>query len=396
MKKILLIIPLLLLCSGCNDYKELNNIAIISGMSIDMDEDNYKVSILVANSKTTEKSEKEGTSGNVVYEGTSSSISEAIKKIDSRLPKQLYLGHLGVVVISEDVAKKGVDDITDYFFRNPETTKRFYLIMTRKNEKAGDVLKILSPLESFPFQNIKLNIENSSNSGSLSDNLTYSEFVEMYLKKGVNPYIPTIEIYGDVKKGSTTKAFETTDIKSFIGTKGLALFDDSKFVGYASEEESRGINIVIGNAKEMLIKTKYYDGYVITSIFDLKTTKKVKFKNNKPIFYIDVKANGDIAEVNSELDLYDKDNIEQLEYKVEKNIKDLALKGINKAKEEKTDILGFGNLVYKKSPKYFKSIENWDEYFKNVEIKINVNVDIKNKGSIKQSIKGAKQYEKME
>lgn len=390
MKKILLIIPILLLCSGCNDYKELNNIAIISGMSIDMDKDNYKVSILVANSKTTEKSEKEGTSGNVVYEGTSGSISEAMKKIDSRLPKQLYLGHLGVVVISEDVAKRGVDDITDYFFRNPETTKRFYLIMTRKDEKAGDVLKILSPLESFPFQNIKLNIENSSNSGSLSDNLTYSEFVEMYLKKGVNPYIPTIEIYGDVKKGSTTKAFETTDIKSFIGTKGLALFDDSKFVGYASEEESRGINIVIGNAKEMLIKTKYYDGYVITSIFDLKTTKKVKFKNNKPIFYIDVKANGDITEVNSELDLYDKDNIEQLEYKVEKNIKDLALKGINKAKEEKTDIFGFGNLVYKKNPKYFNNIENWDEYFKNVEIKINVNVDIKNKGSIKQSIKGAK------
>lgn len=390
MKKILLIIPILLLCSGCNDYKELNNIAIISGMSIDMDKDNYKVSILVANSKTTEKSEKEGTSGNVVYEGTSGSISEAMKKIDSRLPKQLYLGHLGVVVISEDVAKRGVDDITDYFFRNPETTKRFYLIMTRKDEKAGDVLKILSPLESFPFQNIKLNIENSSNSGSLSDNLTYSEFVEMYLKKGVNPYIPTIEIYGDVKKGSTTKAFETTDIKSFIGTKGLALFDDSKLVGYASEEESRGINIVIGNAKEMLIKTKYYDGYVITSIFDLKTTKKVKFKNNKPIFYIDVKANGDITEVNSELDLYDKDNIEQLEYKVEKNIKDLALKGINKAKEEKTDIFGFGNLVYKKNPKYFNNIENWDEYFKNVEIKINVNVDIKNKGSIKQSIKGAK------
>ena len=395
MKKIILIIPILLLFCGCNDYKELNNIAIVSGMSIDIKDDKYEVNILVANSKTTEESAKEGTAGNAVYNGKGISISDALKKIDNILPKQLYLGHLGVVVISEDVAERGIDDITDYFFRNPETTKRFYLIMTRDNQKAGDVLKILSPLESFPFQNIRLNIENSSSTGSLSDNLTYSEFIEMYLKKGINPYIPTIKIYGNVKKGSSTKALESTNIKSYVGTKGLALFTDTKFVGYASEDESRGINVVIGNASDMLIKNKYYDGYINTAISNLKTTKKVKFKNNKPIFYVNVKASGDIVEVDSKMNLYDEQNLKELQYKIEKRIKELCLKGIDKAKDIESDVFGFGNMVYKKNPKYFKSIKDWNKYFKDVDIKVYVSVEIKNKGAIKQSIKGAK-YESME
>ena len=389
MKKILLI-PFILLFCGCNDYKELNNIAIVSGLGVDKKNDQYKVSILVANSKSVDENNKEGSAGNVVYDASASTMAEALKELDNIMPKQIYLGHLGVVVVSEEVAKEGIDNITDYFFRNPETTKRFYLIMTRDKDKAGDVLKILSPLESFPFQNIRLNIENSSSSGSISDNLTYSEFIEKYLKKGANPYIPTIKIYGKVKKGSTTKTLESADIKSYIGTQGLALFKDSKFVGYATKDESRGINIILGNANNIIIKNKCYEGNIVTVINDLKTKKILKFKNNKPYYDIKVKGTGDINEVTCDIDLYDELNIEDIEKNIENNIKNLSISGINIAKKYGTDVFEFGNTLYKKYPKLFYKIDNWDEYFKDININIKVDIEIKNKGSIKQSIKAAK------
>lgn len=389
MKKILLIIPFILIFCGCNDYKELNNIAIVSGLAVDIKDNQYKVSILVANSNSVKESDKEGTAGNAVYDATGTTMSEALKKLDNIMPKQIYLGHLGVVVISEEVGKLGVDNITDYFFRNPETTKRFYLIMTRGKDKAGDVLKILSPLESFPFQNIRLNIENSSSSGSISDNLTYSEFLENYLKKGTNPYLPTIKIYGSVKKGSSTKTLESADIKSYIGTKGLALFKESKFVGYATNDESRGINIVLGSANDTLIRTKWKDGYIITVINDIKVKRTLKYKNNKPYFYINIKGSGDIEEVTSNIDLYDEINIEDIEKDINKNIKHLTISGIEKAKKYGTDIFEFGNTLYKNNPKYFNVIDDWDDYFKTLNINIDVDIQIKNKGTIKQSIKGA-------
>lgn len=389
MKKIFLLIPFILIFCGCNDYKELNNIAIVSGLAVDIKDDQYNVSILVANSNSIKESDKEGNAGNAVYDATGSTMSEALKKLDNIMPKQIYLGHLGVVVISEEVGKQGVDNITDYLFRNPETTKRFYFIMTRDKDKAGDVLKILSPLESFPFQNIRLNIENSSSSGSISDNLTYSEFLEKKLKKGSNPYIPTIKIYGSVKKGSSTKTLESADIKSYIGTKGLALFKKSKFVGYATENESRGINIVLGNANDTLIKTKWKDGNIITVIDDIKVKRTLKFKNNKPYFYIKIKGDGNIEEVTSDIDLYDEINIEDIEKDINKKIKKLTTSGINRAKKYETDIFEFGNTLYKKYPKYFYKIDDWNHYFKSLNITIDVDIQIKNKGTIKQSIKGA-------
>ena len=389
MKKLLFLFILFFMLTGCSDYKELNNIAIISSISIDKNGDNYIIGALVANSRNPAESNTEATAGNAVYEVESNSIAGALQKLDSILPKKIYLGHLGVVIISEDVAKEGVINITDYFFRNPETTKRFYLIMTEGKDKASDVLKMLSPLESFPFQNIRLNIENASSSGALSHNLTFSKFLEMYLKKGSDPFLPTIEIVGDIKKGSSTKSLESSDISFYIKLKGIAIFKDDKFITYANIDESRGINLAIGNVNDAVINTKLNDKDVIVNVSNIKTKKKVKLDKH-PIYYIEVKGTGDIEEIDSGTNLYNNKNINIIKKKTEQEIKNLITKGINKAFRYKSDPLEFGNMLYKKNPKFYNSIDNWNDYLNKLEINIDVDINIQNKGSIKQTIKAAK------
>lgn len=386
MKKLIILIPVIFIFCGCRDYKELNDIAIVSGMSIDKKKDKYKISILVANSKNSDGSQKEGVAGTAVYTTKSKSIANAIKDLDNILPKKIYLGHLGIVILSDQVAKDGIDNITDYFFRNPETTKGFYIIMTEENELAENALKIISPLESFPFQNIKLSIENSSSSGAVTDNLTYSEFLEKYLKKGSEAYIPTIKIVGNVKKGSSTKTLESTKVKTYVDTKGLALFKSNKLVGYTKKNESRGINLVLNNAEEIVIKNNCKEGYIATIVNRIKAKRKVKFVNNKPFFYITITGNGDIEETNCNIDLKNDNDIKKIEKKINNSIKKLVNKGIKKSKEYKTDVFEFGNLVYKKNPKFYKHIDDWNSYFKNVKTNVKVNIKIRNKGSIKQSI----------
>ena len=46
MKKLLIIIFCLLI-SGCNNYRELNNIAVVSALGIDYKDNMYNVSVLV-------------------------------------------------------------------------------------------------------------------------------------------------------------------------------------------------------------------------------------------------------------------------------------------------------------------------------------------------------------
>lgn len=384
MKKIIILSLFVLLFCGCKDYKELNNIAIVSGIAIDKEDNNYKVSALIANSEASKETGIEASAFNSVYEVNNSSISEAIQKLDSILPKQIYLGHLGVIVVSEEIAKEGLEEVTDYFFRNPETTKRFYLIMTEKDKKAGDVLKILSPLESFPFQNIRLNIENASTSGALSPNITYSKFLEMYLKKGSDPFLPTITINGDINNGSSTKSLESSDISSHIEVKGIALFKDDKFKAYASEDESRGLNIAMGNANDAVIKTS---NNVILKISDIKSKKKLYRKNETMYLNINVKGVGDIQEVNNNINLYDEKTINNIKKNTESEMQKIIIKGVNKIKNKKCDVLEIGNMIYKKYPNLYKKKM---DYLNDIKISINVSIDIQNKGSIKQSIKAAK------
>lgn len=394
MKKILLIIPILLLFSGCTDFKELNDLAIVTGLSIDIEKNEYKASVLISNSQKADESNKEGDAGTVVYDGTGKSLSEALKNIDAKIPKQLYFGHLSVVIVSKDTAEKGIDNIADYLFRNPETTKQFYLIMTKDEDKASDVLKILSPLEEFPSQNIKFNIENADERTAISVAITYSDFIDKYLKKGIEPYLPTLKINGDTKKASSSKSLENIKPEGVVSLEELALFKDSKLVGYASKDESRGINLINGTVNEMIITTKCdKENYLVTALSDIKIKKKISFKNNKPNYAITLKAKGDIQEVNCDLNLYDKAVFENINIKVENKVKELMNSGIKRSQTENTDILGFGNLLYKKNPTYFKEIPSWNNEFSNIKINLNVHIDLKTKGAIKQSIKAAKEYE---
>ena len=53
MKRLLISLIIILLFSGCQNYEEINNYAIVSGISIDKAENNdlYKVGIQIMNAK---------------------------------------------------------------------------------------------------------------------------------------------------------------------------------------------------------------------------------------------------------------------------------------------------------------------------------------------------------
>ena len=57
MKKIILIIALFLL-TGCYDYKEINNLGIISAIGIDYQDDEYNVTLEVLNDQADKDSNK--------------------------------------------------------------------------------------------------------------------------------------------------------------------------------------------------------------------------------------------------------------------------------------------------------------------------------------------------
>lgn len=388
-KKIILLslmIPILFLLTGCWNYNELNTLAIATGLAIDKDKNGYEVSLLIANSKKAEESSKEGESQTIVYSGKGKTISQAMKDIDLVSPKQLYIGHLSVIILSEDIAKNGIIDVLDFLLREPESFKRFYVALAKEN-KAKDVLKILSPLESFPSQNIYSNIKYSGESHAISSAVPYSFFVEELLAKGKNPILPSIIIEGDVKKGSKSDSLKESTPQALIKLDTLGIFKRDKLLGYANSNESRGINLIKGNVDEMVLETTCKEGNAIAKLSNIKTSKKIDKKKMK----ISISGTGYIREMNCTNNLNNPKEIETIEKDFEKELKKIVKEGINVSRKYKSDVLGFGNLLYKKDPSYFNSIKDiWNEnVFLTYPYTIDINLKLEAKGSIETGLKGA-------
>ena len=377
MKKLFIMLTFILFLTGCWNYRELNDYAIATGMAIDYGDGEYEVSLLFANGSNKEDKD---TQVNVTSE-KGKTIYEAIKNISLSMPKEIYISHLSVIVFSEDMAINGLTPALDFLLRDPQSHQNFYLIVA-KDTKAKDTLTILTPLADYPSQNITANIKITEKLQGRITNASFNKFVSKILQKGTNPVSNSIIIIGNEEEGTKKEEQENSVASAYTKLDTLGLFKSDKLVGWATMEESVGINMLLGDVEVLYLDLPCNnDNLVITS-----TSYKVKNNVEKDKITVNISANGMINEVGCSVNLEEPKNINEYEQKAEEKMKEYMNMAIDKAKSLKTDIFGYGNMIYKKYPNYFNSIDDWDEIFPNLKIDINVQFTLEHKGSLEQTI----------
>ena len=378
MKK-LLIIPLILLLTGCWNYRELNQLAITTGIAIDKEDNIYKVTIMIANSKKDTGSDGSITPSAAVYDGTGKTIYEAFKDTSLSVSKQIYLSHIDVLVLSEEIASNNLTDVIDFLFRYPQTRNNFYLVLA-KEQTASEILKVTTPLETFPSQNLAKNLEITNKLQGFTYTVDFTEFTKSLVSKGINPVLPSVTVIGDSEEGNKEDNIKQNEPTTYLKLDMLGIFKNDRFVAWADPDESKGINIINNKIYILGVIIDYQDEKIVTEITEMETSFEVK--DNKVKITIDTEVA--IKEINSKLDLYDTKVIEELKNSNIEKIKEYVNKAIDLAKNNKTDIFGFGNYVYKNDPKKWQEVKDkWDdEVFPNLEIEIEVNLNLQSKGSI--------------
>lgn len=386
-KFIILLLPIFLL-TGCWNYNELNNLALITGISIDKENDEFIMNYMISNAKKNDSSSNGSEASTVLYEGKGNTLAKAAENINQKLPKIPYLSHAEVIIISEDIAKENMLKVMDFLLRNPESRKEIYLLIS-KGSKASDALSILTPLENFPSENIKSNISSSPSKSATTYTIKYSEFLSKLISEGIEPTIAIIEIEGDTKEGQDQKSNDKSKQAAVIKLTNTALFKKDKLVYITNEEESIAINLLNNNLTNTYIETKCQDDNIVTFLTDITVKKTIKLENNNPKVKIELKGSGSLLEVNCKIDLEDSNVIKDIQKQVEEKTKELLETGINVTKKYKTDVLGFGNMLYKHYPKYWKNVkDSWnDNYIENLDVEVKTNINLSSKGSLEQSIK---------
>lgn len=349
MKKIFILFILLL--SGCSDYKELNNLAIVNTIGIDKKDNNYKLCIEVLNT------DKEN-GKNKIYYSTGKTINEAINKVNNKSPKIIYGGHLDKIIVSKDILNDKKIDIVDSFFRLTEVKDEFDFFVTKDND-ACDIVKSLSKLPNNSSSRLQ---KNSKENRSTSSYTNIDVFISNYLKTGIDPVISVLNI---------------KDNEVYIDN--IAITKNGKVIKYLDTKESIGYNLIRNEIDKISIPISYKDKYSTIKINKSTTKNKVIKKNNKYIIEININIEAYLTEYNFDLDLTKNNTITKLEEISKKEIDKYITSAIKL--DNDSNYLGFKRMIYERYPK-----EKEYKY----SIKKNIKVNIKRKGEIKNYIKEKK------
>lgn len=385
MKKIrylilLLIIPFL---SGCYNYRELNDISIVTALSIDYDEEEkvFKTITQVINPIKEQDVSSSGEPVFVTYKSKAKSIEEARVKVVEDSPKEFYTSQMQILILSENVINNHLAEVLDFFTRTSEIRSEFKIIVAKDN-KALEGVTIETLFDSLSSSNILDSLEVQSKKEGLTLDLTLNDLTSAYL----NPYeeisLPSLTVEGNTSEGETEENVTTTVAKATTKIGTTAVFKGDKLLGFLNREESKVVSLIKGELSNTVINMDYKDGKVILEPIRIKTKKEANVKDNTVTINVEGFARADAIDAN--FDLKSVKEVEELEKTFNKYIEKTIKENFESIRKEyNSDIFGFRDLYYKTDHKYFKKHYNtwYEEAFPNLVLKVNSKIKLYEKGN---------------
>lgn len=380
----MLLLPVLL--AGCWSRHELNDLGITLGVGIDKkDDQQYVVSAQVVIPEAV--AAKKGGSGTAatILKGSGRTVAEAFRRMTTISPRNVYLSHLRVLVISEEVARDGIQYILDFFKRNRQLRPDFYVVVS-KDVRAEQTLSILPRLEKEPAERIYRSLEISQREWSPTYGVFLDELAASIVTKGKDAVLTGIQILGDAEQGNLISNTELVTGGTKIKVSTLAVFNKDKLIGWLSEDESKAYNLIVNNVKRTHGWLPCPDGgrgNISLDIVRSKGTMKGSVRDGRPQVEIRIMQEESISEVQCDIDLTKPETIYKLEREAERKVTLLVERTIRKLQTEyKTDIFGFGSALRRSNPRYWAKVEDhWAEEFPKLPVTVKVDIKIRRTGT---------------
>ena len=381
MKRIKFLTLLLPLLSGCYNYRELNDLGITTAVSIDYKDNNFYVIAEVINPIKQQDASSSNNSPFVNYNSSSSSLQDAFRKVVLESPRQLYAAQLEIIVLSEEVVNNHLEEVLEYFARDPEARTEIKIIVA-KTEDSTKAITLQTLLTSLSSSNIINSLDLQSKVLGMAYPVTLNELLNMYIDPYLEVVLPSMTLYGNYEIGDEKENITTSSPKAIVKIDGSTITKDNKILGYLDLEESKILNLINGKLKETIIKMNYYDGYIIFEPNRIKVSRELDIKNN--IIKINISGYSKTKEIQSNINLKDPKEVKKLNKALNMELEKKITDTFNSIREKYgTDVFGFQELYYRTNYKYFKeNCTNWyEDIYPKIKLEVKANVRLYEKGS---------------
>lgn len=384
MKKLILLISLILLTGCSSNYRELNELGIITAFGIKKIDNEYELDLQLVNIMESGKNGVEESPISIVS-GKGKTIFDAARSLNLKSSKIFFLADVKYVILDKSILVDDLNEIIDFLSRDTRLSMNFIVVTSTENDPI-DILSSLSEFDINPATNLYNIVSLSESRYGLSYSLTMKNFLKDYLDNGKELLIPNIVLNGNKKESETTDNLKDSDTSSYIELKDLVFINNNKEIVHLTDDEMFGYNFINNNIKNATITTQCDGGYFTVETLTSDTKLKSNIKDNTIIITSDVEAELVYYGCNEKFN--NKDTLDKISNNIEDKVKEYYIKVIDKAKSNKSDFIGLGNFMFRNDSKYFDfNNKDWNnDGLDKLKFKYDIEVNIYKQGNLKEEV----------
>lgn len=366
------IIGMALLLNGCWNYEGLDTLDIVTGMSVDKDEDtgNYRLLFEIVDTNSGDENEMKAK----YVEAEGKTIFDAVRNSKRRLINKLYGGNMQTLIISRRIAEtEGVYGILEELLRDGEPRETMSIVISAE-DTAREILLTEGIDSHFIAYEVHDMIREDSSVTAATTSMPLYQAYNAIKGPGNALVLPSIHV---IRNNGTAVA----------EVDGIALFKGDRLIGFLSGQNTKWFLFLKNEIKGGVVSfpVSKPDESISMEIKYSQSKTKVDYLDGQVKIKLDVKAEFNIMEIKSHLDIAQSKQREALETLTERFLEERIKYYFRTMQDQyKTDIFSFGRWIYRKNPAVWRSIEpNWNELFKHAQLEVRAEVDVVSSGVLK-------------
>ncbi|WP_371377967.1 Ger(x)C family spore germination protein [Sporomusa aerivorans] len=394
---------LCMLVLGCNGGRETDEIAWVLTIGVDKADDDLAITYRIAVPKELAgESSKDSKHATTVVTVKAPTLAEGRNLLNATLSRAVSLSQVRLIVISEELAYAGVDDLIGPLTRFREFRGSIFVLVARGNIR--EIFEKNTPvLETLTSRWVENSIQ-SSNEAAYYPKATLHEFYQRLKSASGAPYAMYYSLNpltgqgrpsGEKVDGEASKQYLPGDIPRNGGDPaeivGTAVFNSSKMVGALDSEETRAFIIMQDRLDRsfLVVEDPLTQKHKIN--IAIRNGRKPKIEilslGEKPVIRIDVFLEGEITAIPSGIAYEEPEYRSLLEKQVSNVIKRQLQDMLAKTQSWGADIVDFGYYsrgMFSTTQELFAY--NWRKRYQFAQFDITVQTELRRSGLMQKSI----------
>ena len=392
-----------ILLTGCSGARELDESANVIAIGLDAGEQEGMTRVTYQFAvPQTEGGKGDVGKSTVLITNTVVTIAEALNIVNSQTALMPSMSHTKVIILGEEVARKGLDSLLAPFLRYREYRGSMFVVVAR-----GTAKELLEKNKPVFTTSVSKYYEEMMATGDYSGYFLRTSIHQYYTRTkshsgqpymalvAINPDSGEGEISNKKVPGGKTSGYKAGDIPreggNYLEFAGTAIFSGDKMVGELSTTETRLLAMLLGEYNNGFLSVEDPLDSKFNVNINLRMGSKPKIRvalvEDRPVIHVSILLEGDVSNIGSGINYEQTEYLTLLEAQVSRVFQEEMLNLIKRTQGLDSDVAGFG--YYLRSA--FKTNQEYEQYgwngkYRNAEVFVDIKTRIRRSGLMLRTV----------